>query len=117
MGSGCAKPKPPASLSTKDGRRGRVCLWVLDLFELSAIWRNMMAAFLDAAKGHLAFGVGRFIGRLAPVLGDQGQNRSKSCLLHPRRRVETHSIRDVASGSIARRSHHATSSPWLWTSR
>jgi hypothetical protein len=36
---------------------------------------------------------------------------------HSIRRVETQSIRDVARGSIARRSHQATSSPWRWTSR
>lgn len=36
---------------------------------------------------------------------------------HSMRRVEIQSIRDVATGSIARRSHQATSSPKLWLSR
>jgi hypothetical protein len=37
--------------------------------------------------------------------------------IHSIRRVETQSTRDVATGSIARRSHQATPSPKLWLSR
>jgi hypothetical protein len=44
-------------------------------------------------------------------------SRMGSVNIHSMRRVETQSTRDVARGSIARLSHHATSSPKLWTSR
>src|SRR5216684_2931323 len=40
-----------------------------------------------------------------------------SCRTHSMRRVEIQSIRDVATGSIARLTHQATSSPKLWLSR
>jgi hypothetical protein len=36
---------------------------------------------------------------------------------HPIRRVDTQSMRDVSTGSIARLIHHASSSPKLWLSR
>jgi hypothetical protein len=37
--------------------------------------------------------------------------------IHSMRRVETQSIRDVATGSMARLSHQVTSSPKRWLSR
>jgi hypothetical protein len=45
------------------------------------------------------------------------EDRTNSRHPHSIRRVETQSIRDVATGSIARLSHQATSSPELWLSR
>jgi hypothetical protein len=82
--------------------------------------RSFLAAVFDKSKCQKALTRNKNRLRRRPRRQRAGvtsgrSHYSLSCP-HSIRRVETQSTRDVARGSIARRSHQDTSSPKLWTS-
>jgi hypothetical protein len=80
----------------------------------ASIWYNKIKNKVAATCIHFAAFYRAASGGFGPIRTGTGAN---SCPLHPIPRVETQSIREVATGSIACRFHQASSFPKLWTSR